>query len=107
MPLLFVTLLALQSENPIDLSRYDPACGVTIEQKDRSLRAQWNAGAGSTRAVVFTLDPAKPLIERLEADGKELAHGVSPVYVVTTGARVQRPNERYIFFDKPAEQKHR
>src|SRR6185503_8071460 len=33
--------------------------------------------------------------------GVELARDVRPVFPITTGARVQRPGIKYIFFDKP------
>src|SRR5882672_1733349 len=106
MSLLLVTCLALQAGNPVDLSAYDPQCGVKVEKRDGVLRVEWPAGAMSTRTVAFNLDASKPAIALLEADGKELARDVDPSYSVTTGTRVQRPGERYIFFDKPAEQKN-
>jgi len=106
MMLALAVALSLQDQITVDLSRYDAACGVRIEKKDRALRVEWPAGAGSSRAATFALDPAKPLISSLEADGKELARDVRPQYRVTTGARVSRPNERFVFFDKPADQKN-
>src|SRR6185295_2933714 len=99
-------LACLQDPVAVDLSRYDAACGVKIERKERALRVEWPAGGGASRAATFSLDPAKPLIASLEADGKELARDLRPVYTVTTGARVSRPGERYVFFDKPADQKN-
>lgn len=98
MTLALIALLAMQD---VDLSRYDPACGVKIERRDRALRVDWPAGGGSTRALTLALDPTKPLFATLEADGRELARDARPAYAVTTGARVHRPNERYVFFDKP------
>jgi hypothetical protein len=106
MTLLFVTLLALQSGPSIDLSDFDPSCGIKIEASPGEVRVEWPAGAGSTRSATFHLDPSKPLIASLEADGKLLARNVRPLYIVSTGARVRRPGERYIFFDKPADQKN-
>jgi hypothetical protein len=100
-----ILLCVLQEPAAVDLSRYDAGCGVKIERRDRALRVEWSAG-GSARAATFSLDPSKPLIDSLEAGGRELARDVRPVYVVTTGARVSRPAERYIFFDKPADQKN-
>jgi hypothetical protein len=98
-------LAFVQDPVAVDLSRYDAACGVRIEKRERALRVEWPAGAG-TRAATVALDPAKPLFASLEADGKELARDVRPDYRITTGARVSRPNERYVFFDKPADQKN-
>ena len=106
MMLALVALLSLQDPVAVDLSRYDAACGVKIERKDRALRVEWPAGGGATRAATLALDPSKPLFAALEADGKELARDVRPGYRVTTGARLSRPNERYIFFDKPAAAKN-
>ncbi|MBI3856809.1 MAG: hypothetical protein HY293_14065 [Planctomycetes bacterium] len=106
MTLVLAALLALQDPVAVDLSRYDAACGVKIERRDRALRVEWPAGGGSTRAATLSLDPSKPLFSSLESDGKVLAQDVRPAYTVTTGARVSRANERYIFFDKPADQKN-
>jgi hypothetical protein len=119
MTLALVALLAAQSFDPgppplaqdrdpvaVDLLRYDAGCGVKIERKERSLRIEWRAGGDATRAATISLEPGKPLFASLEADGKVLARAVAPVYTVTTGARVSRPGERYIFFDKPADQKN-
>lgn len=106
MMLLAALLFALQDPATVDLSRYDAACGVKIERRGDALRAEWLTADGEARAATFTLDPAKPLIASLEAAGRMLAHDLRPVYTVTTGARVQRPTERYIFFDKPADQKN-
>src|SRR3954470_12748987 len=106
MSLVAALLLALQANDAADLSLVDPSCGVRLSQRDRELRVEWPAGAESTRAATFSLDPSKPLISSLEADGRTLARGVRPAYTITTGARVERPGERYIFFDKPATQKN-
>ena len=106
MMLALAVVVSLQDQITVDLSRYDATCGIRVEKQDRALRVEWPAGAGSTRAATFALDPAKPLIASLEADGKELARDVRPEYRVSTGARVSRPNERDVFFDKPADQKN-
>jgi hypothetical protein len=106
MPLIAALILALQGGDAVDLSKFDPACGVRIEQRNRELHVEWSAGAESTRAATFNLDPSKPLIASLLAGGKTLARDVRPIYTITTGARVQRPSERYVFFDKPADQKN-
>jgi hypothetical protein len=106
MLLALLALACLQDPVGVDLSRYDAACGVRIEKRERSLRVEWAAGAGSTRAATFALDPARPLFASLEADGRELARDVRPAYRVTTGARASRPNELFVFFDKPADQKN-
>ena len=94
-------LLALSLETPVDLSRFNPASGVQIERAGATLRAEWTADAKRC-AAVFSLEPARPLLESLEAGGTTVARGVRPVFAVTTGSRTERANERYIFFDKPA-----
>src|SRR5579862_3531718 len=106
MSLVFLMTTLMQAGDSVDLSRYDPSCGVTIDAKGRTIRAQWPASATSTCAAVFNLDPAAPLIAAFEADGKELARDVRPLFTITTGVRVQRPGERFIFFDKPADRKN-
>ena len=97
-----------QDKDPVavDLSRYDAACGVKVERKERSLRVEWPAGGGATRAATLALEPGRPLFASLEADGRVLARDVRPEYRVTTGARVSRAGERYVFFDKPAAEKN-
>src|SRR6185295_5306371 len=106
MSLVIVTLLALQAGDLADLSKVDPSCGVKVSQTNGELRVEWGAGGASRRAATFNLDGSKPLIASLEADGAVLARDVRPVHAITTGTRVQRPGERYIFFDKPADQKN-
>jgi hypothetical protein len=105
MSLGFLTIVLLQAGEPVDFSKYDPACGVKVEQRGGTLRAEWPAGA-STCAAVFALDASAPLLAALEAGGRTLARDVRPTFTVTTGARVRRPGERYIFFDKPADGKN-
>src|SRR5262245_15164361 len=106
MTLALAALLFLQDPVAVDLSRYDGACGVKIERKDRALRVEWPAGGGATRAATLSLEPGKPLFASLEADGRTLARDVRPEYRGTTGARISRAGERYIFFDKPAAEKN-
>ncbi|HWX23199.1 MAG TPA: hypothetical protein VN578_25125 [Candidatus Binatia bacterium] len=90
----------------VDFSKYDPACGVALRQEGGRLLAQWQAADGTPCAVEFSLKPNAPLLQSLEAGGKVLATQVQPVYLVTTGARVQRPGVKYIFFDKPSTEKN-
>lgn len=94
-------LLMLAAAAPVDFSQFDLACGIEITQRDTSLRAEWEAD-GAKHAAVFSLDPAKPLLESLNAGGKTIARAVRPAFTIRTGMRIERPNERYIFFDKPA-----
>src|SRR5262245_14517518 len=57
MTLALVALLTLQDPVTVDMSRYDAACGVKIEKKERALRFEWPAGGGATRAATLSLDP--------------------------------------------------
>src|SRR5687768_8749149 len=99
-----LTLLAaalVVSSPSVDLSRHNPACGIRVSQQGRALTAEWKGAEGEPRSIVFSLDPAKPLFESLLVRGAAVARDVRPVFTITTGSRVERPNERYIFFDKP------
>jgi hypothetical protein len=101
MTLITPFLLVLALDAPLDLSRFDPASGIRIERQGSSLRAEWRADGEKQHAAVFSLDPAKPLFESFEAGGTIVARDARPIFTVTTGSRTERPNERYIFFDKP------
>jgi hypothetical protein len=50
--------------------------------------------------------PGAPLFSALALGQRTLASELNPVFLLTTGARVKRPGERYIFFDKPADEKN-
>ena len=99
---LLLLACAASQEIAVDLSRHDPACGVRLERRAGGLRAEWTADGGVACAATFALAPGAPLLSSLEAGGKVLARDVDPRYVVTVGTRIERANERYIFFDKPA-----
>jgi hypothetical protein len=96
-----VLAFARGQDPSVDLSGYDAACGVRISRRGDALRAEWNAD-GLPCAATFRLARNRPLLESLELKGAPVARGLQPVWLVTTGARIDRPNERYIFFDKPA-----
>ena len=101
----FSFVSASAQEAAVDLTAYDPACGIKIERKGGALRAEWTAD-GAPCAATFRLTKAGPLLESLEAKGAAVARDLRPVWIVTTGARLDRPNERYVFFDKPSTQKN-
>ncbi len=100
-----VVALAAAQEIPVDVSNYRAECGVKIERKGDALRAEWTAD-GSPFAATFRLAKGRPLLESMEARGAVIARDLQPAWIVTTGARIDRANERYIFFDKPATQKN-
>lgn len=101
---MIASLLALTcalQDIPVDLSRYDAACGVGVVHKDGALTATWSAPDGRYAATI-KLTADGPVFASLQADGAELARDVKPVYSVTVGSRVTKPGERYVFFDKPS-----
>jgi hypothetical protein len=89
-----------------DLSGYNANCGVTIVQKGERLQAKWPGNAGAECTLELSLKPDAALIASAEIGGKSLAQNVRPVWLVTTGARVQRPGIKYIFFDKPSTERN-
>ncbi len=100
LPWLFLGFAVLAAE--VDLTQYAPACGVALEQEGDRLKATWTSADGTRCGTEFSLQPDTPLLHSLEIGGQLLAADVQPVFLVTTGARVQRPGVKYIFFDKPA-----
>ena len=102
---MFASSSLLGAEPTVDLSRYRSGSGITIVREQTQLIAGWTANGVPCRAV-FALNPGHPLITSLEAGGKTIAVEVNPIWRITTGARVQRPGVKYIFFDKPIEAKN-
>ncbi len=93
-----IVAAALLLQVAVDLSRHDDACGVKLERKGDILRASWDGG----HAADFSLAPGRPLLASLEAGGSVVARDLAPRFTLTVGSRIERANERYIFFDKPA-----
>lgn len=86
----------------VDLSGYTNHLGFRAEQKEKVLRVEWDAGRNKPMALELSLDASRPLIALLEVDRMTVGRGLRPEWTITTGSRTERPNERYIFFDKPA-----
>ncbi len=96
---------------PVDLAEYGSQY-VAVEERESTLVATWMTKQGWTGSVTFSLEPGKPLFDKIElaADqGKppqkpllSLASKIDPQFVITTGVRKKVPGNRYIFFDKPA-----
>src|SRR5689334_5413829 len=80
---LFLGFAALAAE--IDLTQYDPACGVTLRPEGDHLKANWGAADGTQCGAEFSLQPGTPLLRSLEIAGKPLAAQVQPVFLITTG----------------------
>lgn len=89
--LLAPLVLALASAAPVDLSQFDPKCGIQITRRDDSLRVEWPADEGKRNAVALSLDPARPLFESIESGGAIVTRNVRPIFTVTTGSRIERP----------------
>jgi hypothetical protein len=90
----------------VDLTKYDPACGVDIRQDGDLLRARWPGVDGAPCAADLSLKAGQPLIPSLMIGGNVLERNIEPVFLIATGARVHRPGVKYIFFDKPAAEKN-
>ncbi len=103
---------------PLDLSGYDPACGVTVEQSRELLTLRWPAGGGEIAQLVLDLRPGKPLCARMDVAAKAgetfrtVLQNVDPAAFVTVGDReapTGRPPEMSVFnvfFDTPANRPH-
>jgi len=90
----------------VDVSEYDSRCGVQVKQKADVLWVTWTAGSGKPCRVAFSLKAGGRLIDSLEIGGKMLSRNVNPTYLISTGARVERPGVKYIFFDAPNKETH-
>lgn len=99
--LLALALCGASQDISVDLTRYAPDCGVAVVHKDQTLRASWAAPDGRCTAA-FKLASGGPVFQSIGIGDAELARDVKPAYTVTVGSRVTKPNERYVFFDKPA-----
>ena len=103
-----LTVLAMASilvAQEVDLTGYDPACGVAITVDDRLVRAAWSSGDQHFTAI-FDPDRKRPLISLLECEGRAIARDVEPRFGVTVGSRKTRSGEPYVFFDKPESRRH-
>src|SRR5882724_9190189 len=105
---MMASLLALAcavQDIPVDLSKLDAGCGVSVVHKDGTLAAAWASPEGRCSAIL-KLSPDGPVFASIKLGDAELVRDVRPVYSVTVGSRVTKPNERYVFFDKPSSRAH-
>src|SRR5205823_6238046 len=115
---LVMTSARASEEIPVDLSGYDPSCGVDDRRDGPRLTVAWPIAPGEFGRLVLDLRPGRPLIERLgvgeDAAGpvRELLKGVDPVTYLTVGTRVAPPGRPpgmsvfNVFFDSPAQRPH-
>lgn len=90
----------------VDLSGYNPNCGIIITPINNRLQVTWMAD-GQALGAGFSLSGEGPLISFLGVgNNKILAQGINPVFLITTGARLQKPGVPYIYFDRPIDAKN-
>jgi len=110
--ILIVLLAASASAKvPVDLTEARSQY-ITVEERDSTLIATWMTRQGWTGRIAFSLKTGSPLFEKIElaADQSKplqkplqtLASKIDPQFIITTGIRKKVPNNRFIFFDKPA-----
>ena len=100
-------------EPTVDLSAYNPACGITVRHAGNQLRVTWPVDH-ATGQLELDLRPGQPLIRTLGFAGKEgevgrsLIEGADPVTFLLVGSR-EAPAGRppgmsvfNVFFDTPA-----
>ncbi|WP_165074086.1 CehA/McbA family metallohydrolase domain-containing protein [Paludisphaera rhizosphaerae] len=86
--------------------------GVQVEEADHRVRVTWPISNGESGSAVFSLDPAKPLIESLgttaaKGSVKPVATGLNPVMTLTVGSRdLKNPAGWVAFFDNPPLRPH-
>jgi hypothetical protein len=102
----------------VDLSGYDPGCGVSVRRDGDRLRVGWPVADGEAGALVLDLRDGHPLFESLGIaregeDSTPLLEGIEPVAFLTVGSRVAPPGRPTAmspfntFFDNPAQRPHR
>lgn len=108
LPVLLATA-QLRAAIPVDLSDYQPECGVSVEAKDELLRIKWNAGRST---LDFDLGEATPLIRSLAVEEGEVLRRLDPFLSLTVGSR-EAPAGRpplmsvwNVFFDNPWKRPH-
>jgi hypothetical protein len=102
----------------VDLSGYDPGCGVSVRRDGDRLRVGWPMAGGEAGVLVLDLRDGHPLFASLgivrEGEAETpLLEGVDPATFLTVGTRVAPPGRPpamspfNTFFDNPARRPHR
>jgi hypothetical protein len=97
----------------VDLSAYQPACGVAVRQDSSRLRVAWPMADGEYGILILQLRPKQPLIEELgiakTANGQAapLVRNVTPVTLLTVGSRDLTRQGWNAFFDNPPRRPHK
>lgn len=94
---------------PVDLSGYDPACGVVVKTQDERLEMEWPAEGAAVARLVIDLRAGEPLFNRLSVGRLgTVLRDVDPAVFLVVGERKApkgRPpqmSEFNVFFDSPA-----
>lgn len=88
----------------VDLSAYDPACGVDVRHQDETLVVQWKTPEGSTELTLNLSGQGAVVSSIAVASGKEkpvvILRDADPVTVLTLAERNLEKNGWTVFFDK-------
>jgi len=99
-PILFVLLIAgvgAAAPVPLDLTGVKPG-PVTVAQEGDTAVVRWQDAEKHSWEAHFNLEPARPLIASIRADGKTIIQNAVPLYNSQTGKRRGGFDE---FFDFP------
>jgi hypothetical protein len=69
-----------------DLSAVKPGA-VTVSASEDSLNVGWSDADNHQWQAIFSLDPSKPLITSIAADGRKVVDRANPVFRCSTGTR--------------------
>ncbi len=108
--LLLVLPSAARADGPVsvDLSKYDPKCGVIAKVDGEQLVMDWPISGKERGGLTLDLRPGKPLIQAIGIDGETILKDADPAVFLTVGSREQgkeRPPGMSVFnefFDNPA-----
>lgn len=99
---------------PVDVTHYDPACGVKIEAAVDTMQAAWNSADGACR-ISLNLAPGARLISSIDVAPKGSAQFAAVLenadieFPITVGTRKPPQNQekfQFVFFDKPFGRAH-
>lgn len=101
----FVAINTLHAQVKVDLANFSRKNGVAVSVKGDILSLSWPAGAGKTGKIMLDLAASKPVFKSIELreenKNHQIAAGLDPAFVLTTGKRdLISQNGWNIFFDK-------
>src|SRR5690606_10014033 len=95
---LLLLAVALPGAVPVDRQAYDSDSAVRAEVAGDALTVTWPDETGADWQAVFSLDPERPLLTRIQGPGGVALRDGRPLYEVQTGIRRRGWNA---FFDYP------